>query len=952
MTKEAKTKENQPKKKGKSRKKTVWITSIAVVLLLLVLLVVFAVPSYVSSEGGTSMIVGKVNNSIDGEVSIGDLSFGWWKGVEATDLTFDNPEERTSVRVARVSAKPKLMALMSGRIAVDDTVIDRPEVEMTVSRKQADEIFQAGTEEEDEESAGPGGDVMELEKFKLDMREGLVKINLQEEDGQMSTLLFKNIASKVDLNKPGRKSTFSLSLAVADNGNDSGQVSADGSVTPDKQGWRFKEGTEGTFNVNVKDLDLSSLRPLFALAGKDMQADGELNAELKTQIADGQISQLLADARLANFSQVVQGKKTELAEPVTLKADVSTSEDKVIINSFDLQSSFAQAKLTGTAESIDYTANADLAATQDFATQFMEPGPYEFSGKLQASGNAQMGEKIFSTKGNTTVEGLVLTKTAAAKDDQGESEQGAEQAEQQGPLRTEPTNLKIAYDIVKDAEAQKLTVKSMQLETDPQIAVVTMRDSTLPVGEGYEGLDASVNAKANLAELAVFAKAFDMIPADMILRGNADSEIKMTGTEKLVTVSSSKTTVADLFVQKEGQEEKFEDPSVNVTFKAVLEPEQKTVNELEVDVESRYIDIDKGRVSQSVKNGQKQLEGEFVAAYDLEQITPLIQPFLPVPMKMSGKRQSNINFSTRYAMDESEESNIFENLTGKANFGFDNASMMGMNFGKTDVNLDIQNGIMNIEPFETPVNDGMLRFAGVIDLTKKDKELRTPEPIQIVDKVNINDEMSAEMLKFVNPLFANQANISGIADFKAEQIVLPLGGGRENDINIAGTVAMSEVDMRATGLLGQISRLAKGVNGKIEVMPTDFTLQNGVLAYDNMQVNLGDNPLNFGGKIGLDKTLDMTIVLPYTADFETVKVGEEPDIRIPLPLSGTIDSPQLNVDKALGIIASEKAKAELRKALGGDKKEAEEGEDGEEEEKDAEDILKEEGRRILEDLFK
>ena len=37
----------------------------------------------------------------------------------------------------------------------------------------------------------------------------------------------------------------------------------------------------------------------------------------------------------------------------------------------------------------------------------------------------------------------------------------------------------------------------------------------------------------------------------------------------------------------------------------------------------------------------------------------------------------------------------------------------------------------------------------------------------------------------------------------------------------------------------------------MEVMPTRFDLNNGILKYDDMQVNVGNYTLNFHGQIGL-----------------------------------------------------------------------------------------------------
>jgi hypothetical protein len=72
-------------------------------------------------------------------------------------------------------------------------------------------------------------------------------------------------------------------------------------------------------------------------------------------------------------------------------------------------------------------------------------------------------------------------------------------------------------------------------------------------------------------------------------------------------------------------------------------------------------------------------------------------------------------------------------------------------------------------------------------------------------------------------------------------------------------------------------------------------------------MEIGDSPVNFKGVIGLDKTLNMTVTLPYTTAGRTARVGRETiGRRIPLPLKGTINKPELDTSKLLEQQAIEK----------------------------------------------
>jgi len=68
--------------------------------------------------------------------------------------------------------------------------------------------------------------------------------------------------------------------------------------------------------------------------------------------------------------------------------------------------------------------------------------------------------------------------------------------------------------------------------------------------------------------------------------------------------------------------------------------------------------------------------------------------------------------------------------------------------------------------------------------------------------------------------------------------------------------------------------------------------------------------------IGLDKSLDMTVTLPYTTAGRTARVGRETrGARIVLPLKGTVDKPELDTDKLLELQLKEQGEDLLRRGL-------------------------------------
>lgn len=223
----------------------------------------------------------------------------------------------------------------------------------------------------------------------------------------------------------------------------------------------------------------------------------------------------------------------------------------------------------------------------------------------------------------------------------------------------------------------------------------------------------------------------------------------------------------------------------------------------------------------------------------------------------------------------------------------------------------------------------------------------------VIDDIQINDETASRFLMYVNPVFANAFNVTGVADFNCERLGVPLapllggsGLGRagRDDIEVIGTVSIKKLRLQASDLLGQIlsllapslrgAWLGGGVRGQeITIHPTRFVLRNGLLRYEDMQMDIGGNPVVFGGTIGLDESLNMTVTLPYTTRGRTARAGRETEgQRITLPIRGTLDEPELDVGELAKQLLGEQLKEKLRQKAGQE--------------------LGEQAEKILDELFK
>jgi hypothetical protein len=233
--------------------------------------------------------------------------------------------------------------------------------------------------------------------------------------------------------------------------------------------------------------------------------------------------------------------------------------------------------------------------------------------------------------------------------------------------------------------------------------------------------------------------------------------------------------------------------------------------------------------------------------------------------------------------------------------GFDKASYNGVNIGQTKINLQAKQGVMSIAPFQTTVNSGTLDFAGQLDMRPSPMILSSASATPKVSNLELNDILGQSILPYVNPIFSDAGQLRGKLNLTCDQMVIPLSGQRKQDISILGTVSVSEMALASGGLLSEILKVAgQSTAQAMAIEPTKFRVQKGIVSYDNMQLDVGNNPVNFAGSIGFDQKLDMTVTLPWKLGGRAARVGEETKgTRIPVPLGGTIKKPELKLDKLI-----------------------------------------------------
>ena len=616
-----------------------------------------------------------------------------------------------------------------------------------------------------------------------------------------------------------------------------------------------------------------SLKPgMKFTAGK---ATGQFTAATQNGRAD-----IAAHAEVAGLTGSVDGKPLALSAPLIADAKLSGNEKTMQIETLNVSSAFAKVNAGGDLSKINYDGQFDLAKLQAELGQFANLGSYRFaSGQATSKGQVSITDTTVGSTGDVSIQQLVLNTG-------------------DGNNITEPS-AQIRYAVSMDKPKQVLTVSNTEVKGSfgaidiPKATIPLQTTSTTPMQA-----DIAIHA-VDLKKLAGYGAALGFVPKNLDLSGTAESKLAVTSQKNTYRIQTDSTTISDLRLVAAGKQP-FEQKQITVALDAQINPTDKSVAIEQFQLDSPQIKIRKGQFNKTAQGPNTTLRAVLQGQCDWAAIGKAASVFLPEGLELSGNRDISVDLTSTYPT--SQPNSMPANLNGTASAGIDGARYMGLNVGPTKIDVGIEKGLVRISPISTTLNKGQFNFAAEANLREKPMFLRTIKPLALAKGVQIDTVMTETLLKHVNPLFANATAVSGAVNFDCQQLVIPLEGGMSDKAALNGTFSADSINLEAAGLLTDILGALKQNRGqKLVIHPTNIVLKDDVVRYDNMQVDVGNNPVNFGGAIGPKGKLNMTVTLPWTFQGRTARVGQEAQAgaRVSVPLGGTVDHPELDLSRFL-----------------------------------------------------
>ncbi len=634
----------------------------------------------------------------------------------------------------------------------------------------------------------------------------------------------------------------------------------------------------GNFALDVASI-LSQLPNTIGLKKGLVIKSGKLTGNIDTKSQAGK-RLLSTQINLTNLAGKLDATDIKLSQPLTAKINLSSDNSRIYYDNVDISSGFCKVNCSGTSDLLNYNADINLAKLQAELGQFMET-KQNFSGQFISKGQIATTKNKITAKGSSKITDLVITT----------------------PQRTasEPA-ANIDFAVAIDKKQNILNIDSLKVDA-VKLGKINIANGSLPLNKkSTAATKMDIIADIDLASIQPFAALSGALPDDLKIAGKAQSKLSVKSEKNVYHVNTNSTHISNLKIQKKDKEP-FEQTSVDVKFDTIIDTAQKNIQVKSFELISPQIKITKGQFKQKTsKAGITSLSGIANCQYDWQAISNISSQFLPQGFNLKGKRNDTFKFDSTYPADKPDL--LMANLNSSLNTGFDTADYMGFYFEETNLSVDIKKGVMNIKPFTSTVNKGTLTFAGLADFNKTPSSLKIPNKIQIFKNIQVNDETTKKLLKYINPIFADAVNVSGIMNFECDKMVIPLAKDSTKDIKMEGTMSIDQLRLQTSNVLKQILDFT-GIPSQqmITIRPTEFTIADEILRYDDMSMEVGQYPLNFKARsinIGTSKQLDVDVVLPYTTQGKAVKIGETSSApRITLSIKGTVNKPRLDLDKLL-----------------------------------------------------
>lgn len=247
---------------------------------------------------------------------------------------------------------------------------------------------------------------------------------------------------------------------------------------------------------------------------------------------------------------------------------------------------------------------------------------------------------------------------------------------------------------------------------------------------------------------------------------------------------------------------------------------------------------------------------------------------------------------------------------------FSSGTMFGIPMGGSRIQVQLANGIAQVQTEPVSFSGGQIRVSPSLDLRGETPVLMIP-PGRIIDSVEFTPEICRNWIHYVAPVIADATAASGKFSVETEGFQVPVNAIdratiRGSIVLHGANVGPGPLGQQLVAITGQLKSLARGVsletllqnpapapNRSWVVLPEQtvpFALQDGRIHHQNLVFQIDDVQLRTQGSVGLDQTMQLLTEVPVLDKW----IGDNKWLAglkgqmLQLPVSGPVRQPRID----------------------------------------------------------
>ncbi len=244
-----------------------------------------------------------------------------------------------------------------------------------------------------------------------------------------------------------------------------------------------------------------------------------------------------------------------------------------------------------------------------------------------------------------------------------------------------------------------------------------------------------------------------------------------------------------------------------------------------------------------------------------------------------------------------------------ANIGWEAGEVAGVSFGPASIPVRLTETSVQISPSRIPVGQGNLNLAGQVHYRPGPLWIQVDRGV-VAESIQLTPEMTDRWLKYLAPLAANSANISGTIGAEIDDAVIVFD--QPDQSRVTGRLNIAGIQMTAgpmanqiIGGIGQLKSLATLLTAQPTQTPTttlismpvqtvDFAVNEGVVSHDRLFFDIDRAQVVTSGRVSMDGRLDMVAQVKLDERWLGSNLQGLAGQPVTLPINGTLSRPSLD----------------------------------------------------------